>query len=88
LVADPLDLLIVTLAVAFFITAVERFIDLSWLRGIVAWAGAAAAVFVLDYRGWGALLTSMATAFLALLFVLVGERLATPPPMVLDKRRT
>lgn len=84
---DALGLLIAALAVAFLITAIERWLDLSWLRGVIAWAGAGAAVFVLDYRGTDALLTSMAVAFVALLAVLVGERMATPPPMVLDKRR-
>lgn len=81
------DLLIVALAVAFLITAIERWVDLSWLRGIIAWAGGAGAVFLLDYRDTTALLMSMAGAFVALLMVLVGERLATPPPLVLDKRR-
>lgn len=81
------DLLVAALAVAFLITAIERWLDLSWLRGIIAWAGGAGAVFLLDYRGTEALLMSMAGAFVALLMVLVGERLATPPPLVLDKRR-
>lgn len=82
------DLLIVALAGAFAITAIERWIDVGWLRGVLAWGFAAGGVFLFDYRGTQALVLSMAAAFVALLALLVGERLASPPPIVMERSRT
>lgn len=80
-------LIVAALAVAFLISAIERWIDLSWVRGVVALAGSAVAVFMLDHRGTEALLLAMASAFVALMLVLAGERLATPPPILLERNR-
>lgn len=83
------DLLIVALASSFLVSFAERWIEEPGvLRGLIALAGSIAGVLIFGYTE--ILVTaymSFASAFLALIFMLVGERLATPPPVLLESRR-
>ena len=81
------DLLVVALAASFVVTAIERFVDLSFLRGFVALAASAVGVWLLNYEWGRVVLWMMDGAFLALILILIGERLATPPPIALERTR-
>jgi hypothetical protein len=81
------DLLVIALATAYALTLIERFVDLTFLRGLLALAFSAAGTWVFEYRDGPALLVSMGGAFLALLMILFGERLATPPMVALERTR-
>lgn len=82
-----IDLLVIALAVAFVISAIERFVELPSLRGFVALAFSAIGTWLMDYRYGTLVVLAMAAAFLSLVLVLVGERLATPPPIALERTR-
>jgi hypothetical protein len=81
------DLLIVALAASFIVSFLDRWFDSGLYRGITALIVSAGGVLVFEYTGWIVGVLALAAAFASLLMVLVGERLATPPPMVLDPRR-
>jgi hypothetical protein len=82
------DLLIVALSTSFVLSFFDQWLNRGILRGAFVLAVAALLMaFVFDYTGWLLFTVATAAAFSALLMVLVGERLATPPPMVLDSRR-
>lgn len=82
-----IDLLIVSLAAAFIIVAVERWVDISWLRGIVAYLLSLGGTFSFGgYRDVDLFWLSFATGFVTLVLLLVGERLASEPPIVVKDR--
>ena len=81
------DLLVVSLATAYAITALERFVDLSFLRGLIALGFSAAGVWFLDYRDGPALVVSMGGAFLALSAMAVVEAVISRETVVADLRR-
>lgn len=81
------DLLIVALSSAFVVSFVERWIDHPLVRGGVALVMSVAGMLVLDYSGMRLAVVSTAAAFGTLIAILVGERLATPPPIAVDPRR-
>jgi len=81
------DLLIVAAAAAFIVSFAERWLSSGLFRGLGALAVSAVALFLLGYDGWRAVIAALAAAFAALIMVLVGERLATPPPIAIDSRR-
>lgn len=58
------------------------------LRGLAALVLSIGGALIFDYSGWMLVLASTASAFVVLILILVGERLATPPPMVVDTRRS
>ena len=59
------DLLVVSLATAYAITALERFVDLSFLRGFIALGFSAAGAWVFDYRDGPAHMLAMGGACVA-----------------------
>jgi hypothetical protein len=81
------DLLVVSAAAAFIISFVERWLDGGLFRGGVALLASVVGLWVLNYDGWRAVIAAMASAFAALIMVLVGERLATPSVRVTGKPR-
>lgn len=81
------DLLIVALAASFLVSFLDRWFDSGLFRGIAALIASVGGLLILDYTGWIVAVLALAAAFASLLMVLLGERLATPPPMVLDSRR-
>jgi hypothetical protein len=81
------DLLVVSLATAYGITALERFVDLTFLRGFIALGFSAAGVFVFDYRDGPALILAMGGAFLALMYLAVTEAVISRETIVADLRR-
>ena len=81
------DLLVVSLATAYAITALERFVDLTFLRGFIALGFSAAGVFVFDYRDGPALVLSMGGAFLALSIMAITEAVISRETIVADLRR-
>jgi hypothetical protein len=82
------DLLIVALAAAFIVSFLDRWMTYPMLRGISALLLSIGGSFVFGYTGWDVVMLSTAAAFVVLILILVGERLATPPPMVIDPRRS
>lgn len=78
---------VVALATAYALTALERFVDLSFLRGIIALGFSAAGAFLIDYRDGSALLVSMGGAFLALSAMAVIEAVISRETIVADLRR-
>lgn len=82
------DLLIVALAASFIIVAVERWIDISWLRGILAYVLSLGGMYSFgDYRDVDLFWLSFATGFVTLVLMLAGERLASEPPIVVKDRK-
>ena len=82
------DLLIVALAASFIIVAVERWIDISWLRGVVAFALSLGGMYSFgEYRDVELFWLAFATGFVTLVLMLVGERLASEPPVIVKDRR-
>jgi hypothetical protein len=81
------DLLVIALATAYGVTALERFVDLTFLRGFIALGFAAAGSWVLDYREGLALMVSMGGAFLALMALAVTETIISRGTLVMDLRR-
>ena len=83
------DLLIVALAASFILVAVERWLDISFLRGVIAYAVSLGGMFSFGgYRDVELFWLSFATAFVSLVLMLIGERLAAEPPIVLERRPT
>jgi hypothetical protein len=58
------------------------------LRGVVALLLSVGGALLFDYSGWMLVVAATASAFIVLILILVGERLATPPPLVVDTRRS
>ena len=81
------DLLIVALSSAFVVSLVERWIDHPLVRGFAALVTSIGGMVILGYSGMLLALLATAAAFGALIAILVGERLATPPPIAVDTRR-
>ena len=81
------DVLIIAAGAAYVVTFAERWVDGGLLRGLIALAASVLGVGVYGYSRGEAVVASLSAAYLALLMVLIGERLATPPPMVVDPRR-
>ena len=81
------DLTVVALAAAFVVSAVESLVELPFLRGLTALVAAGLGTWLMGFPLAVALVVAPAAAFLALLLVLVGERLATPPPVALERTR-
>lgn len=81
------DLIIIALAVSFVVSFVDRWLVLPFLRGLVSLILAVGGGILFEYTGWMLVLSSTASAFLVLIMILIGERLATPPPLVVDTRR-
>jgi hypothetical protein len=82
------DLLIVALSVSFVVSFVDRWLYWPMLRGLSALLLSFGGALLFDYSGWMLVVAATASAFLVLIMILVGERLATPPPLVVDPRRT
>jgi hypothetical protein len=82
------DLLIVALSAAFIVSFVDRWMNYPMLRGAAALLLSIGGSFVFGYTGWDVVMLSTASAFVVLILILVGERLATPPPLVVDTRRS
>jgi hypothetical protein len=81
------DLLIVALAASFVVSFLERWFESGLLRGIASLVMSVGGILVFGYTAWAEVAyLSLAAAFGALLLLLLGERMATPPPMVLDPR--
>ena len=83
-----IDLLIVALATGFVVSFADRWLPDGMYRGalsLIVSGGWTLVVF--DYSGWLAAMLACASAFTSLIMILIGERLATPPPMVVDNRR-
>jgi hypothetical protein len=82
------DLLIVALATGLLVSFADRWLPDGMWRGALALVVSVGwTLVVLDYSGWMAAMIACAAAFTSLIMILIGERLATPPPMVLDNRR-
>ena len=82
------DLLIIAAASAFVVSFAERWLpDNGLYRGAVAFLSSVAGLLVLGYDGWSGVVYALAAAYTALIMILVGERLATPPPIAIDPRR-
>lgn len=79
-------LLIVALATAYAVTALERFVDLSFLRGFIALGFSAAGTWVFDYRDGPALALAMGGAFLALSTLAIIEAVVSRETIVADLR--
>lgn len=81
------DLLVVALASAYALTALERFWDLSFLRGLLALGFSAAGAWVFEYRDGPALMVSMGGAFLALTTMAITEAVISRETVVMDLRK-
>lgn len=82
------DLLIVALSASFVVSFVDRWLYWPMLRGLVALLLSIGGALLFDYSGWMLVVAATASAFIVLILILVGERLATPPPLVVDTRRS
>jgi hypothetical protein len=82
------DLLIVALSASFVVSFVDRWLNYPMLRGVVALLLSIGGALLFDYSGWMLVVAATASAFVVLILILVGERLATPPPLVVDTRRS
>lgn len=82
-----IDLLIISMAAAFVTSFVERWVEHPLFRGGLAAILSIIGVVVFEYSGGRAVVLSLAAAFGTLILILIGERLATPPPLLLDNRR-
>lgn len=83
------DALIVALASALIVTIVSFPFEEEpkMLRGITALVSALVGIRVLGYTAWGeSIVVGMASAYTALLLVILGERMATVAPVVLSRR--
>jgi hypothetical protein len=84
------DLLIIALAAAFVISFIERwFEEPGILRGVVALGVSIGGVFAAGHGHESPVQVgylSCAATFISLLLVLVGERLASVPPVVIRGR--
>lgn len=82
------DLLIVALSASFLVSLVDPWLHWPMLRGLVALLFSLGGAVLFDYSGWMLVVGATASAFVVLILILVGERLATPPPLVVDPRRS
>jgi ABC-type transport system involved in cytochrome bd biosynthesis fused ATPase/permease subunit len=82
------DLLIVALSASFIVSFLDRWMTYPMLRGLAALVLSIGGALLFDYSGWMLVVAATASAFLVLIMILVGERLATPPPLVVDNRRS
>lgn len=82
-----IDLLIIAAAAAFVVSFAERWMDHPLFRGGLSVCLSIIGVGTFGYSGGKAVVLSLAAAFVALIMILIGERLATPPAMVVDNRR-
>lgn len=84
------DLLIVALAAAFFVSLIDRWFDEPGIfRGVIALGVSIGGVFAAGHGHESPVqigYLSCAATFISLLLVLVGERLATVPPVVIRGR--
>lgn len=81
------DLIVIALSASFIVSFVDRWLVWPFLRGLLALLLSIGGAVIFDYTGWMLVVASTASAFSVLIMILIGERLATPPPMVVDTRR-
>lgn len=80
------DLLIIALAASFIVSLVERWLDFPLLRGGVALLISIIGVAGFGYADWRAVFLALASAFVSMIALLIGERLATQPMLLVDNR--
>lgn len=79
--------LVAGLATAYLLTSIERFLDLAFLRGLIALVAAVGGVWLFGYT-WPLIVPiGMAAAFVGLTSMVVAEFIANRIHAVIDMRR-